>query len=157
VNVDKFLGASLSLREASIEVPELAEFFEDGEDAVWVVRGLTAVDLGRAGEESQRSENIEALVSAVSGEGDKVDAIRKAFGISGKDVPADVSRRIAILAAGSVSPALGEDRRDVAVRLAETFPTTFYTLTNKILSLTGEGAELGKRKGSGKAAASARS
>jgi hypothetical protein len=56
-----------------------------------------------------------------------------------------------MLTAGSVSPALGQQNRDGAVKLAETFPTVFYNLTNKILSLTGQGAEVGKRKRSGTA------
>jgi len=38
----------------------------------------------------------------------------------------------------------------VAVKLAETFPTVFYQLTNAITNLTGQGAEVGKPKRSGK-------
>jgi hypothetical protein len=44
--------------------------------------------------------------------------------------------------------------RDVAVKLTDTDPTLFYELTNKILSLTGSGKELGKPKRSTKTPAS---
>ena len=150
MDLQKFLNASLSSREAVIEVPELKGFFGEDEPK-WTVRGLTAAELGRANEAADRGqENIKALVDAMAGNGDKAAALRKTMGISDKDTPADVSRRIEMLAAGSVSPELGADNRDVAVRLAESFPTVFYSLTNQILSLTGQGAEVGKRKASGK-------
>ena len=74
----------------------------------------------------------------------------KAMGLASEDVPGDISRRIEMLAAGSVAPQLGADNRDVAVKLAENFPTVFYQLSNAILSLTGQGAEPGKPKRSGK-------
>jgi hypothetical protein len=99
-----------------VEVPELAAWFAEGEPAVWTVRGLTAAELGRAKESCARGlENVRALVVAMAGEGgDKATAIRRAFGLSTEDVPEDVSRRIEMLAAASVAPAIGrgEPRRD---------------------------------------------
>ncbi len=41
MDLAKFLGAELSQRTASVEVPELADYFDD-EKPVWVVKGLTA-------------------------------------------------------------------------------------------------------------------
>ncbi len=150
MHIQEFLNAALRPREASIEVPELAQWFGADERAVWVVRGLTAAELGRANQAAERGlDNVRALVAAMAGDGDKAGAIRKAMGLSDEDVPADISRRIEMLAAGSVAPALGSDNRDVAVKLAEAYPTVFYNLTNHILTLTGQGAELGKPKRSG--------
>lgn len=149
MDLQKFLQAALRPREASIDVPELAAWFGEA-PAVWVVRGLTAAELGRANAAADTGmDNVRALVAAMAGEGDKAAAVRKALGLSDEDVPKDVSRRIEMLTAGSVAPALGSENRDVAVRLAETFPTTFYNLTNHILQLTGQGAEVGKPKRSG--------
>jgi len=148
MDLQKFLNASLNPREATIPVPELSEFFESDEPS-WTVRGVTASELARCNEASQSGASLNTLVEALAS-GDKADALRKLAGVPGKDVPADISRRIQSLVEGSVSPALDDDSRDVAVRLAETFPTIFYNLTNKIFSLTGEGAEPGKRKPSGK-------
>lgn len=152
MDLAKFLNAQLAPRELAVDVQELQAFFPEGEPCTWTVRGLTAAELGRANEAADRNENLVALIEAMAGggEGEKVDAIRKTMGISDKDVPADISRRIEMLTAGSVSPELGPDRRDVAVRLAETYPVTFYDLTNKIRELTGAGAEVGKQKPSGK-------
>ncbi len=150
MDLQKFLNESLSQRTATVEVRELKDFF--GKDKPeWTVRGLTAAELGRANLAADKGqENLKALVEAMAGSGDKAEALRKTMGISEQEVPSDVSRRIELLTAGSVSPKLGQDNRDVAVKLAETFPTVFYNLTNNILSLTGQGAEVGKRKPSGK-------
>jgi hypothetical protein len=154
MDLQRFLNASLAPREVTIKVPELAEFFGE-DDPKWTVRGLTAAELGRANESAERGpENIKALIAAMAGDGNKAEAIRKSMGLSDQEVPHDVSRRIEILSAGSVSPSLGINNRDVAVKLAETFPTTFYNLTNQIINLTGQGADMGKPRRSGKAAKS---
>lgn len=90
------------------------------------------------------------MVKAIAGEGDKASELQKALGLADGEVPKDVSERIEVLAIGSVDPVIGDERRDVILRLVELYPVTFYTLTNKIQNLTGAGAELGKPKSSGK-------
>ena len=155
MDFQKFLNASMVARESTIKVPELADFFPEGEKAEWTVRGLNAGELARAREATDRTEQMKALVAAMAGDGDKAASLREAMGLSDDEVPGDVSRRIEMLAAGSVSPVIGSDRRDIAVKLAEAFPVTFYNLTNKIQELTGQGAELGKPKRSGRTTASA--
>jgi len=151
MDLNKFINEAFIPRTAEIEVPELQAYFGD-DKPLWTVRGLTAAELARANMAAdQGGDNARALIEAFAGSGDKVTALRRAAGISDEEVPADVSRRIEMLTAGSVSPALGQQNRDGAVKLAETFPTVFYNLTNKILSLTGQGAEVGKRKRSGTA------
>lgn len=151
MDIQKFLNAALAPRTEEVPVPELAAWFGEETSPTWTIRGLTAAEMGRAREaaEEGRTDNMRALVSALAGDGDKVSAIRKAFGLAEDDVPGDVSRRIEMLAAGTVSPDLGAEKREVAVKLSETFPTLFYNLTNKIIVLTGQGAELGKQKRSG--------
>lgn len=150
MDLQKFLSAPLAPRQATVDVPELAAWFGK-EPAAWTVRGLTAAELSRANQAADRGlDNARAMVAALAGDGDKAAAIRTAMGLSSDDVPGDISRRIEMLAAGSVAPLLGGDNRDVAVKLAETFPTVFYQLTNAITNLTGQGAEVGKPKRSGK-------
>lgn len=150
MDLDKFLSAALVPREAEVEVPELlGTLFTEGERAVWVVRGVTAPELARANQAGDRTDAMRSLVTALAGEGNKADEIRKAMGLSDTEVPNDVSRRIELIVAGSVSPKLGPELRDVAVKLGETFPAVFYRLSRKIEELTGQGAELGKRKRSG--------
>lgn len=151
MDVDRFLSETLAPRQESIKVPALSAFFEKGEKPVWVVRGLTAHELGRAKQASERrSEDLKALVEALVGKGDKAQALRKQLGLDEGETPEDVTYRIEQLVAGSVDPPIGPDRRDIAVKLAEAFPGIFYLLTNRIQSLTGQGAELGKPKPSGR-------
>jgi hypothetical protein len=152
MDLQKFISAALLPREESIDVPELKEFFAADEKPIWTVRGLTAAELARANSSDSRGETMKALISAMAGNMsvEKSENIRKAFGLEESEVPQDVSRRIEMLTLASVSPTLGADQRDVAVKLAETFPTVFYNLTNSILNLTGRGAELGKQRRSGK-------
>lgn len=146
MDIQRFIADALRPREAAVDVPELAEWFPDGPPR-WIVRGLTAAEFVHTREGN--GDALRTLVTALAGDGDKAAAIRAALGVSGDQVPADVSRRIEALAIASVSPALGENNRDVAVKLAETFPIVFMKVTNVIDGLTVQGAEPGKLKRSG--------
>ena len=150
--LQKFLQATMQPREATVKVspPEACEWF----GKAWKVRGLTAAELARAREAGERGEALKSLVQAMAGDGDKAKAIRDAMGLSDEQIPADISRRIEMLTHGSVEPKLGADLREVAVKVAESYPTLFYELTNRILELTGSGAEPGKRKRSTRTPAS---
>lgn len=151
LDLQSFLNAALQPRQQRVPVPELEHWLTPGAEAVWVVRGLTAAELARANRAAEHGlSNVRALVAALAGDAaNKAATIRQTLGLSDDDVPADVSRRIEMLAAGSVSPVLGPDNRDVAVKLAEAYATRFYELTNVILNLTGQGADPGKAKRSG--------
>lgn len=150
MDLQKFMSAQVKAREADVPVPVLSSFFEKGKKRVWRVRGLTAAELGRCREVQDRGETVKAMVKAMSGEGDKASEIRKALGLAEGEVPKDVSQRIEMLTIASLDPVIGDENRDVVVRLAEHWPITFYEITNKIHELTGAGAELGKPKSSGK-------
>ena len=142
--LQKFLQAAMQAREAQIKVspPDACKWF----GKTWTVRGLTAAELARAREAGERHESVKSLVQAMAGDGDKAKAIRDAMGLSDEQIPADISRRIEMLTYGSVEPKLGQDLREVAVKVAESYPTLFYELTNRILELTGSGSEPGKRQ-----------
>jgi hypothetical protein len=53
-------------------------------------------------------------------------------------MPEDIVRRVEMLVQASVTPC----DRETAVNLSIRFPTIFYALTNKIIELSGEGAEM---------------
>jgi len=151
LDVDRLAAGKFNLRRASVQVEALSGFFPDGEDPVWEVRQLTGVELARVRESPETSERIRAVVQALSGgETPPSQAVLDAFGMSREETPADFSRRIETLVSGSVKPALDAAKRHVAVTIAENFPMTFYALTNKIMDLTGMGAEVGKPKRSGR-------
>ncbi len=139
-DADRFERAEFKARTARVPVPSLAAFFADGEAAEFEVRGLSAVELHRAMEAGVRQGSIESIVKAIASTADQASAIRKALGLS-KDTPGEIAKRLELLVAGCVSPALTLPQ---AVRLAERFPVEFLSLTNEITALTGQGADLVK-------------
>jgi hypothetical protein len=118
----------------------LKMFFDEGEEPVWEVRGLSSNELNRAIEAKNRHGSIETILKAISNNADQASAIRKAIGIA-QDTPGEIAKRLEMLTMGSVTPAI---ELPVAVKLAESFPIEFLTLTNEIISLTGQGFDIVK-------------
>ena len=141
-NVDKFEQAEFVPRTKSVAVPALADFFGSDETPVWVVRGLTSNELHRAINAKVTSKLTDEVVKAIDSGGDIAKELQKKLGL-GKDVPAEVAKRLEMLVAGSVEP---EITLQVAVKLAENFPVDFLTLTNEITELTGMGFDSAKPK-----------
>lgn len=133
----RFEAARFEPRRRKVEVPALAAFFGEGEPAEWEVRGLSSVELNRAMEAGKRQGSVEAIVKALAANGNQVQAVRAALGLS-QDTPGEIAKRLEMLTMASVAPAI---EMTVAVKLAETFPIEFFTLTNAITELTGQGAE----------------
>ena len=143
-DIERFRAASLAPRQARVPVPELAPFFESGAEAVWVVRGLTGEEVARANDANQRGalviNAVTALAAASAVKSDQVDAMKTLLGC-GEDTPPDLAKRFDHLVYGSITPPID---RETAVRLFTGFPVVAYQLTNKILELTGLGADVGK-------------
>jgi hypothetical protein len=137
----QFHKTKFKARTEDVPVPDLAGFFPDGESPVWTVRGLTGKEVGISAEAVSKNKNLTAVVDALAStvQAEKVQGLKDALGI-GK-VPDDIAKRIAHLEAGSVSPKCDTE---LALKICEHFPIIFYELTNVILKLTGQGAELGK-------------
>jgi hypothetical protein len=146
-DIKQFKTAKFEIREGLVKVPDLAPFFPEGEEAVWKIRGLTGVELGRVNEAAERYRNIGAILEGLisSGAAEKVESIKKLVGM-GNDTPADIVRRMDMLVVASVSPEVDEE---LAVKLCEKFPVEFFDITNEITKLTGQGHILGKPKPSG--------
>ncbi|SCY44694.1 hypothetical protein [Desulfoluna spongiiphila] len=145
-DVKKFKKTKFQTRTEDVPVKDLSAYFEEGENPVWVVRGLTGQELGQTKEAAARNKNFAAILEAIeaSTKNEKVQGLKKALGVD--EVPQNIAERIEQLVLGSVEPACDTD---LALMLCERFPVEFYTLTNKILELTGKGMEPGKPKGSG--------
>ena len=139
-DVDRFERAAFEPRRAVVPVDALAGFFAEGEPAEWHVRGLNSHELHRALEASRRQNSVESIVKAIAATGDQAAAVRRALGLSG-DTPGEVAKRLEMLVMGSVAPTI---QLPIAVKIAETFPIEFLTLTYKIGELTGQGYELVK-------------
>lgn len=134
-NAELFSRAEFTARTERVVVAQLAEFFAEGADAAFVVRGLTASELQRAIEVGTRQSGVDAVVKAISSQKEQVELIRKALGMAA-DVPGEIAKRIEMLVQGCVTPKL---THVVAVKIAEVCPIEFYDLTNKIVSMTGQG------------------
>jgi len=139
-DLNRFAAAEFTPRTEAVPVPGLAAFFAKGDKAEWVVRSLTAAQLQAAIEAKQRQAAVATVVEAIANSGEKAQELRKALGLAG-DVPGEVVKRLEMLVAGSVSPAID---MPIAVKLANAFPVEFLALTNTIVELTGKGFDLVK-------------
>jgi len=142
-DAQKYLAAQLQPRTAVVDVPELVEFFGDGEKPQWTVQGLNANQLARANEAAEKRQKAASLSDALDG-GTKTEIVKALKQELGYDegVHPDTSRRIAMLVDGSVEPPCS---RELAVRLGKDFPVVFYHLTNTIRDLSAQGPEAAKK------------
>ncbi len=78
-DIDKFQSATFKFREEEIPVPELKEFFSEGEKPVWRVRNLTGMEIFVVNEAMERnSRKNEAIEAIMSGERkERVEAMKE--------------------------------------------------------------------------------
>ena len=137
-----FARAKFEPRTESVRVPELAEWF-GGDEPVFIVRGLSGIELASAmeaaGSAKGRAELAEALLDGALE--DKSEAIQNAFGL-GPGVPDELIRYHELIIRGTVEPVLS---REISVKLAERFPIDHKSLALKILHLTGQGQAVKKK------------
>lgn len=148
MDLNKFLQEQFTPRELTVDVPQLADWWEG--EPKWTVRGLTAAELGRVRSAVAliiRDRTNALLAAAQTGEG-VIDSAREIMEFYGREVPEETVRRIEMLVSGSVTPDI-KGQRMVAVKLSEAYPMVFQALTDRIALLTDQGAEPGKRKASG--------
>lgn len=137
MNLERFQSTTFKARTATVPVPGLSVFFDEGQAPEITVRGLTGTEVARARERMRENavlaEVVAKLVSNRAGE--QVDGIKDALGLSG-GVPADMVYRIAVLEFGVVGMPM---KQSDVVKLAEAAPEAFYQLSSKIIELTGLG------------------
>jgi hypothetical protein len=136
----RFAQAEFTPRTQAVPVPGLAAFFAKGDKPEWVVRSLTAAQLHNAIEAKQRQASVQTVVEAIAATSEKATEIKKALGLSG-DQPGEIIKRLEMLVAGSVAPVVD---MPIAVKLAQTFPIEFLSITSTIAELTGQGFDLVK-------------
>ena len=152
-NTQQFAAAKYTARTTAVAAPALAQFFADDATPQFIVRGLTAAELGKANEEAANNRNMAAIAAGLvaAEDGEKTAAIRELVGL-GDDVPDDIVKRHSLLTLASVDPQLDHS---TVVLIAQRHPIEFYELTNKILELTGQGSVPGKPNASTTEATSA--
>ena len=142
-----FRKQKFEARTAEVRVADLADWFGEGDEPVFVVRGLTGEELARCQEAAQRNKDISQVVEALAASHgqEKVEAMREMLGVS-ESVPNDLAKRLEQFAIGTIDP---DFNHEDAVKFAETYPVEFYQLTNRIMELTGSGRQPVKKKSSG--------
>ena len=143
-DLERFRGTALTPRQMALPVPDLAPFFSEGAEPVWIVRGLTGEEIARCNESNARhatiAATVQALANSAAAKAETVEAMQSLLGF-GTDVPEDLAKRFDHLTYGSVEPVID---RALAVKLFASFPIVAYQLSNKILELTGLGPDVGK-------------
>lgn len=144
-NKTAFSKANFIPRTEEVTLEGLADWF-DGKP-VWIIRGLSFEELARADLKADQTETMIAVVEALSGgnKSEQVESIKEVLGM-GENIPAQMVKRLEMFVMGSVEP---EIDLPVAVKVAENFPVEFKQLTDKIITLTGQGRVVGKQKGFG--------
>jgi hypothetical protein len=139
-DADRLKRCEFKPRKSTIPVNPLRAFFADGETPEFIVRGLSGEEYAACNQAAKAYSQVGDIVSGIlSNEAaDKVQAIKLSLGL-GDGIPEDYAKRIEYLITGCVSPEL--DRESV-IRIGAIAPIEFHWLTNEILRLTGEGAEI---------------
>lgn len=136
----QFSREKFAPRTAVVRVDALSHWF-DGEP-VWTVRGMTGAELARCNDAVAKNRQLSTLAEVLeTSTGSTLGEVKNAIGL-GDRVPDEIAKRLENITIGSVSPTVS---LPVAVKLAEHFPVEFYLLTNKILELTGLGAQAEKK------------
>lgn len=146
IDLELYRRTRLEPRTAELRFPEMALLCAPGNEPVFVVRALTGEEIARANEASDRLARTRAAIEAMIAGG---TVRREAFAdllLGGDATPEDLAKRIEHALVGVVDPALD---RETVLRLFADFPVCLFALTNKILELTGLGADVGKVLGSG--------
>lgn len=148
-NAKAFSKETFSPRMKDIAVPDFKDYFPEGENAVWKIRGLEANEIAKCYDAQKTLSAIDTTFKAAAGAvacEDKVKELREKLGIE-IDIHSDILFRRAQLVHGSVLP---EIDHQIAVKLSRVFPVEFYNITTEITRLTGLGQTPGKPKPSGK-------
>jgi len=145
----KFAKAKFEPRIEEVSVPALAAFFDEGSKPVFKVRGLTGEEMARCNEAQAKAKNIGAVVEALVGSNqkDKVTGLREALGMSEDSLPEDLAKRIEMVRYGCVDP---EFDQQGAAKLFQVAPVDGFSLSNKIMILSGQGMTVGEPSASGK-------
>lgn len=140
----RFMKTKFSPRTAEVKLPDLVDWFDEGDEPVWVVRGLDAAELARAEEASNKKRNIKAVLELLDGlsVSDTIDQLKSSLGLD-DETPSDTIKKMEHLVMGSISPVVS---LDLAVKLAAVRPIEFLQLSHQIMSLTGKGQVAEKKQ-----------
>jgi hypothetical protein len=134
----KFLKTKFENRTYDYPVPQLKDWFPEGDTPIWTVRGLTGIELGRALENGERKKTADAYKLEAMTCGDPaaaMDVIKELFA-NRDEIPERISTRIEYLIEGSVDPKCD---LELALALMKFNGMLASNIANKILELSGKG------------------
>ena len=142
-DINAFDLAQVKFPTKKIPVPELKAFFDEDETPEFEIRGLTGNELAIVNEAVETVNKTRIMIEALSKGSES--AMKKGLEtflnkVGDESSPEDAVRRLKMLELGTV-PSLPEH---ICVKLASAKGTMFYKLTNEIIRMTGDGAELGE-------------
>ena len=141
-NIETFDAASVQFATKKIAVPELKDFFDEGEEPVWEIKSLTGLEIAIAEQHAANFGRFKAAMESIGGT--SVKEIKKGFDeLLGKDAgatPEQYLKWLKYLEFGSV-PRCPEH---ICVKLAHAKAGTFRRLAYEISVLSAMGADLGK-------------
>lgn len=133
-----FTKAQFTPREGELRLPALAPFFDEGEEPVFRVRMLDALELHNCRADSMRGKLMAEVVGklAAGSDKEKAQAILDGLGIADDDPP-ELAQIYSHVEHGLLEPQL---TRHQIIRLGQAFPIELNLINRKILELTGQGA-----------------
>ncbi len=142
-NQDKYQEATFEFREREVPVPELKDFFPEGDRLVWRVRNLTGLELFSVHEAVERNNRkVEAVEALFGGDRkERIEALQMLACVHPDLTPTEYVRRLETFKCGSVDPKVNHD---FAVKFAHNHGHLFSRISGEILLLTVQGAEPGK-------------
>jgi len=150
-NVQKYQSAKSKHRQTSIKVPDLAAFFDDDDEAVWVVRGLTFNEMSVCTSRAESSERFAEIANALLNKGledkEASENLKEALDVNENQPTTHTKMRLQYLQMASISPLINSD---ISLKLSEVHPIIFKQLTDEIITLMGRGQDVEKPKASGK-------
>jgi len=141
-----FDKARFEPRTADVSVPELKEFFGEGDEPIWTVRNMTGPEMAKSEMAGREADRLKAVIEGITSNNTKdiADAVKGLVG-GGDDMEPEFRKQLAKIVVASVDPKITKQQ---AVKLADVSPSAFYRIVAKINDLSGKGAELGKLKAS---------
>ena len=145
-DIKSFMSAQFVPREEDVPVPDMAEFFDEGEKPVWRVKSLTGQEMFFALEAAERNRKIKAVLEGITSEvmAELTSAVRKLVGDRGEVTDA-LAKKIEMFAIGSVAP---KADIELAIKVCRTYPVEFTIIAATIEGLTGMGHETKKKPSS---------
>ena len=138
-----FENAPVNFPTKKIPVPQLKNFFPEGEEPEWEIKSLTGMEIAISNQAASNAERMKAAIQTISTDGSGLSMKEGFKELFGKDVdytPEEYLRWLKIVEYGSV-PRCPET---TCVKLAHAKGAVFRLLAHEISVMSGLGADMGE-------------